>query len=444
MRRREFLALAAALPTLWIPKKAHARTAAFGRVKHLLVLYAKGGFRSHATFNAVGSRAHNPWGAQSSAAEWKYGAAANGADIITTRGTIDGFAKRTSRVAVLASVDHTPNALADVDHRTASLRIGTGAPDGTTGLLTLIGAHHPRYANGFTPAAVPPIEIGASEFGLGSGEMVRYRPLSVGAPEESLDAELTVRNTWNAAARDRLDRRFLARKAGVYSPRIENFTTSKQNTSTFADLLRDPRLDLFGAPTATDAGVTNAELLELFGREPLSATDDASAWGPRVALALRFFSFGAPACVVTNDIYDLHDDERSEYAPRATDLVRQLAALDEVLRRMPHPEGGTYYDATMVAVVSEFSRNNTGASGFNSGNGSDHVEEEAGPCRNQAIAVMGGVVRAAGKQIGSTDAEMNATGKVLSSRSLLSTFLDVLGLSHEAFFAEPPIEELFA
>src|SRR5262245_37773992 len=186
MNRRRFLALAgatAAFPMLWIPKKARAGTGAFGRVKHLLVLYAKGGFRSHATFNAVGNPAHNPWGAQNTAAEWALGAAAGGADIVTPRGTVNGFAKRTSRVAVLASVDHAPNGRADVDHRTASLRIGTGAPDGTTGLLTLIGAHHPRYAGGFSPAAIPPIEIGASEFGLGSGDQVRHRPLSVDAPE---------------------------------------------------------------------------------------------------------------------------------------------------------------------------------------------------------------------------------------------------------------------
>lgn len=450
MKRREFLTLAAAasLPAILLPRRARAATRARGRVRHLLILYAKGGLRSHATFNAVGGRQHNPWGVQEAApgTEWRLGAACAAGDISTPSGLIDGFAKRTHRVAVLACVDHDPSAkLPDVDHQTASNRIGTGHPDGTEGLLTLIGRTHPMFGSGFSPSAVPPVEIGTSELGLGGGDLSRFRPLSVTPPDEGF-GEARVRTSWNVPARSGLDRRFLARKPAAFRPRVDGFLLAKKNAATFADLLRDPRLDLFGAPDAVDAGVANRELLDILGRDPLSSIGDpeeSTPWGPRVALALRMFGFGSPAAAVTNDIYDLHDDERAAYGPRSTDLVRQLAGLDELLHRMPHPSGGAYWDHTLVAVVSEFSRNNTSAeTGFNSGNGSDHVEERPGPCRNQAIAVMGGPVTAAGRLIGSTDAEMNATGTVFGSRRLLATFLDVLGLDNA--FGDAPIEELFA
>jgi hypothetical protein len=122
--------------------------------------------------------------------------------------------------------------------------------------------------------------------------------------------------------------------------------------------------------------------------------------------------------------------------------------LHHLLNLMPHPDGGTYYDHTLVVSVSEFSRNNTEPdTGFNSGLGSDHQLEEAAPMRNQAVAVMGGALRTAGtagKQIGATDDDMNPIGEVYSTRSLHSTLLDVLGVDHTAFWSDPPIAGLFA
>src|SRR5436853_4916411 len=113
MRRRELLKLlacASAAPAIFIPKRVRAATPAFGAAKHLLVLYAQGGFRSHPTFNAVGTHQHNPFGKQSVApgTEWALGAAC-GAEPITSRfGVVDPLASWTNEVAVIASVDHTP------------------------------------------------------------------------------------------------------------------------------------------------------------------------------------------------------------------------------------------------------------------------------------------------------------------------------------------------
>jgi uncharacterized protein (DUF1501 family) len=129
---------------------------------------------------------------------------------------------------------------------------------------------------------------------------------------------------------------------------------------------------------AESDGVSNRELLEVLGggQDENSVFIDARAWGRDVATAVRLFGFGTAACVVTRNEFDLHSDEERRYPPLARDLVRQLAGLRYLLPKMPHALGGTYWDHTVIAVVSEFSRNNTfPETGFNSARGSDHVEE---------------------------------------------------------------------
>lgn len=453
MRRREFLKLtaaAASLPVLWIPKSARAATPGSNAVKHLLVLYAKGGLRSHATFNAGVAFQHNPFGVQESAlgTQWKLGAACSGADVETSLGTMPGFPKVTSDVAVIPCVDHTPGAtLPDVDHRTGANRMATGSPDGTTGILSLIGKHHPMYARGFSLDAAPPVEIGTTEMGLGAGDYATTRPLSIFGATQSFAADLPIGKGWKIEARAALDARFRERRARPYRTRLSNFLLAKRNTAIFADMLKDPSLNILGLPDAVKGGVTNGQMIEALGNYSLTALgdmEDIPSWGPDVAMALRFFQFGSPVVVVTRETHDMHDNERINYGPRTTDLVRQLAGLDFLLKKMPHPVGGTFWDHTMVAVVSEFSRNNAmPETGFNSGNGSDHVVEDSAPQRNQAIAVMGGIVAARGKLLGATDENMHAVDRVYSSRSLLSTFLDVLGVDHRPFWGDEPIRELF-
>lgn len=451
LSRRHLLeaAACAALPTLLLPRRAAAATRAFGQAEHVLILFAKGGFRSHCTFNAVGQSRHDPFGVQPAqpGTEWTLGAACGSEDVTSSRGVIPAMAKISKDIAVLACVDHLPGGQAvDVDHRTAVNRIATGDPSGTTGLLSRIGKHHPRYRDGFSVSAFPPVEIGPTEFGLGTGDYAGTRPLSVVSAANNFSAQASVGRGWKIGARRDLDARFRDRHSRAYRARISNYLAAKGLATTLGDVLASPTLDVLGKPAASADGFSNGELIEIFGALDLATlgdTQNTPSWGPDVAMALRFLSLGAPACVVTRDIYDLHDNERSNYAPRTRDLSRQLAGLNYVLRRMPHPRGGNYWDKTLVAVVSEFSRNNTEASGFNSGNGSDHVGEGTGPTRNQAIAVMGGVVTVPGKRLGATDAELNAQDLVFSSRSLLSTFLDVLGIDPLPVLGEAGISELF-
>lgn len=451
--RRSFLkatGVALAAPMVWVPSRAKAATKAFGDVQHLLVLFAKGGFRSHCLFNAVGHEQHNPFGAhemQLSGTEWRLGAAAGDLEYSTSLGIVPGLARSTGRIAVLPCVDHIPGAgQVDVGHDTAIRRICTGSPYGANGLLSVIGRDHAKYSNGFSLQAVPPVQIRATDFGRGAADYAKTRPLTLQGGGRSFASQLPVGQGWKIGARDALNARFRDNRSRAYRSRLSEFLISKSYASTFSTMLSDPLLDVVGMGDAAAAGVTNRQLLEVLGNESLRARgdlNDTQSWGADVALALRFFQFGSPAVVVTRDIYDMHDDERTNFAPRAGDLARQLAGLSFLLERMQHPGGGTYWDKTMVVVVSEFSRNNTALNGFNSGNGSDHVGEASGPTRNQAVAVMGGMVTQGGKLIGSTDKNMNAQGKVFSSRSLLATCLDGLGMDPNKYWADAPIEELF-
>src|SRR5689334_10535294 len=123
--RRNFLKLAAAAaPVLWLPRRAFAQTAGFGAAKHVLVLFAQGGFRSHCTFNALGSPDVNPFGAQAAmpGREWLLGAAAG----TQTFGPAPSFASISADVTVLGCIDHNPGDPPDVSHKTAVRRITTG------------------------------------------------------------------------------------------------------------------------------------------------------------------------------------------------------------------------------------------------------------------------------------------------------------------------------
>src|SRR4051812_36153965 len=177
IQRRSLLKLAATAagaalaPTILIPRRARANTAAFGGVRHVLVLHAQGGFRSHCTFNAVGTLQHNPFGTQPAApgTEWTLGAACGRKSYASSLGEVPAFADVTNDVAVLACVDQEPGGPVEIDHVAGHRRAATGFTEGETGLLSLVGAHHALYANGFSSSCMPPTEIVPTDFGLGAG-----------------------------------------------------------------------------------------------------------------------------------------------------------------------------------------------------------------------------------------------------------------------------------
>lgn len=372
-----------------------------------------------------------------------------------TLGSVPSFSSISHEVSVIGTVDHNPGGAHDPNHRTAIYRSATGAPDGSNGLLSLVGSFHPMYASGFSMSAVPPVEVNPSEFGTGAGSFATKRPLSVMSAYGAFDSGLEIGKGWKMAARAALDNRFKDTRSRNYRPRLNEFGVSKTNAAAFADLLKDQKLNFNYDPLVeTDPepvfdGFTNTQLREILGDCNMMALGDTApmqSWGADVAMALRFFSFGSPMAVVTRDWYDMHDDESILYAPRTQDLVRQFAGLNFLLHAMPHPDGGTYWNHTVVATISEFSRNNTDpGTGFNSGSGSDHVGNESGPSRNQAIALMGGPI-AQGLLVGPTDDQIVATGTSYSTQRLLATFFDLLGVdrTNTPFSAAAPITEVYS
>lgn len=463
--RRNFLKLSAAAtaaPMLWLPRRVYAATPGFGLTKHVLVLYAKGGFRSHPTFNAVGTPMQiNPFGVNPTAVAGRQWALGNssGADVAYsyTGGAgavpVPSFTTISGEVTVLGCIDHNPGGAADTDHRTAANRIATGDPQGLDGFLARIGKDHPMYASGFSATAIPPVEIQPTEWGLGSGSYATTRPLTLLSGGNSFASDRPVGKGFKIAARKLNDERFRATRSRAYRARLTNYLVSKGNVALFADMLKKPELNLADPLTGTAAwdGFSNAQLLEVLGNHDLTTIGDTQggmSWGLDVGLALRFFHEGSPIAVVTRDMYDMHDDEADNYRPRVQDLTRQLAGLNYLLHQMDHPTGGKYWDKTVVLVVSEFSRNNTTATGFNSGRGSDHVGQDSGPTRNQAVAIMGGPIAAsAGKIIGPTNASIDAIDpqKIFTSRQLLATIIDALGINVDYFpgAGVNPISDLY-
>jgi uncharacterized protein (DUF1501 family) len=130
-----------------------------------------------------------------------------------------------------------------------------------------------------------------------------------------------------------------------------------------------------------------------------------------------------------------------DFPPLARDLTRQLAALCQVLPRLPHPAGGTYWDHTVVTVLSEFSRDNTERlTGYNSAQGSDHRGENGS--RYQSLPFLGGPV-AGGRFRGKTDrSTMMAQDEVYASQGVLASLSDLVGVDPGLFLQERPVTDM--
>ena len=145
------------------------------------------------------------------------------------------------------------------------------------------------------------------------------------------------------------------------------------------------------------------------------------------------------------NIYDLPPEEAAEIrqVPGSLEAVNHLiSALIHVLPRMTHPDGGTYWDHTLVVFGSEFSRTARGDR-FNSARGSDHNGDNS--TRWMSMPFFGGPVPG-GRTVGATTAreDLRAQGTVYSYRGLLNTLMDGLGCDPEVFFpADVVVPDLF-
>lgn len=451
--RRRFLKASAlgagtivAAPTLWIPRRARAMTPAFGAVKHLILLNLEGGMRSTCLFNADVSERWNPSqisGLQSGASgtEWGVGGAFSAsAHEGGALGDIPSVAQISDQICVLGTVDHTPGTeRGDGNHDTARLRMATGAPDGQVGLLTRIYRAHDKYQGAGVDQNLPPVAIGKSRlFTGGAGEWGKYRPVYVSSFQDfrSGGSSSGVEPPpWAQTVESSVDNEFASQRSARHRGMVNGLIDSKRQARNFREVFTDPVLAVQELSNETLHGMTNAELRAALGDSDFAAD---------VALALRFCGFGAPAVVVGDGGWDFHGNELFDFGEKARTLDRVLSGLAFALKRLGHPDGGSYWDHSMVVCLSEFGRDNTEANGFNSGKGSDHHGTSAS--RYQALPFMGGVVGQGGRFFGVTDRDTMdpKNGEpVFGSVGLLATCLDVLGIDPSDHFPDPAIEAMF-
>lgn len=487
INRRQFLGvsgvgLGALASHVWIPKKAFAQPPASGRAKRVLILHAGGGMRSTCLFNANVAPQWNPFGAVSksdvdtdgkpllASTQWGVGSVLVGNKTPIPLAQWGGVklpvvSQIADKITVVCSVDHDPTAQqGDGNHYSATLRMCSGAPDGQAGLLTMIG----KELDGQHP--LPPTivggsgPIGAAVYGAGGGAFAQYRAIFINGltdfryPRGNSGGDDP---SWVKQLESRLDGGLTTRRPNALIGRISSFLTAKQSGITYGGVLAHPALRLSYAPTEalgmTTSGqpLTSQMLMEPFGVAPAVGQPPAgyvvdNMWGPPTALGIRLLQLGAPVVAVGVGGWDFHSDELKGLPPLAASLGRALSALYFVLSRMADERdpGRSYWDNTVIAVTSEFCRDNTSATaddgftiGFNRGDGSDHHGTQ--PSRYQSLPFMGGPI-AGGRVIAPTDAQCNPTGQPVASPSLLATMMGSIGVDPSAYFAAPMMMELFA
>lgn len=459
LSRRSFLRGAAAgatavtaAPWVFVPRKAFAGPA-FGAADSVIILYAGGGLRSQPLFNADVSLQMNPFGLASNVApgtEWGVGSIlGQNAFPLFSFGDVTEFPavpQIANDIAVLAGVDHDPSSSMPVaiDHGTGDMSVTTGRFDDMpgSGLLSMIHRDHPGYVGG--DLALPPFDLGLSNFARGEGDLAGYRPIAIGSANEftgkSSGSVEQAKGGWARNVRNARDTAFIAKRAPHVQPYLGAVRDAKLQSANYSAAIRNPALDLLGAPEATLGGVTNQQLLEVLG----GGAGQEGAWGLDTAFALRLVQMGVPGVSVMRYLYDSHSDEKTLFPMDAADIGRQLAGMHFLLHRMTNANGQPLWNRTVVIMVSEFSRDNTEpTTGFNSADGSDHNGSPAS--RNQCWPIMGGPITAGGKRIGQLDPNTLATvgGPATSVRSVLSTLLDVLGIDHTRYWSDAPVASLF-
>ncbi len=432
-----------AFPHLWVPREVKA-TEAFGTAKHLVYIRLSGGFRFPVAFNGDVGEQFNPFGMASgiaSGTEWGVGRMLDQNEWRTDELAALGMKRVpefTNEVAVLPCVDHEPLAgSADGNHATGLERFLTGEVGGETGLFTMLGYGLRERTEADTAAGIvnlPPVIMGEAGMGRGSGEYAAYRPAVLrgddldrfagGAANELPD--------WARSMTEGYDARNKERRNPSHGGTVDAYIRSREATRAYADIFASDILKVGDGGGEPYDGLSNAELAQVFGD---------SGGGRAVHLALRLFHFGCPAVYIDQGGYDMHSDEETDLPGRMEEFVQIYSALEWSLKRLEHPTGGTYWDHTIVAVGSEFSRSARGAR-FNSARGSDHGGDFA--TRWMSMPFMGGPIGPRGRRLGATDAtDLSPTGEVYSYRSTWKTLMDFLGAETSAFFpADDPYDVL--
>lgn len=461
--RRNFLkygltgvAGAIAAPHLWIPRLSHAGgDIPRSRHNHVLLFNLDGGARTVPMFNGNVDGRWNPYGVQagSGTTDWGVSAVFDNQPYQDTvalgMAAVPPITAISHEICVLGTVDHTPGASSGVgDHQTARNWIGSGLGEGGPGIISRIYSSHKNYTEGSNGLVFPPAVIGTGQ---------ATTPL--GAPDGSITpvmvpshSEFVAQNgddaggqpEWARALEAGLDGYAIKSRSNRHKQMIARLANGKANVEAFRNVFLDPALKVESEPGGTANGLTNAQLAAILGTSQL---------GRDTALALRFLGYGSAAVCVGDSGnagasvggWDTHSGEESAYPMSANTLARVLAGVNYALKLMPHPEGGTYWDHTLVGCVTEFGRDNVMDNGYNSGGGSDHT---GGPgSRYQSYFMMGGLVANGGRIFGRTDPmsmEVMANEPVFGTTAYYATMMSVLDIDHEPFWPGiVPVSEPF-
>lgn len=449
-KRRTFLkmglggaAASVAAPYLWIPRISKAAMAVpSDRDNHLLLINLDGGARTAPLFNADLDGRWNPYGVTASNTEFGLGGVFANAPYQDTVGlgmsAVPSISEIAAEMAVLATVDHVPGAASgEGGHIPARNWIASGYGEGGPGIMSHIYALHKNYTQGSSGLVFPPVVIGGGgstpPFAAPRGtiEPIRTDSFAEFAQQSGTGDEAEGQPDWARAFEGGLDEHTLLSRSAKDRERIARLAGGKENVEAFRAVFTDPALKVADAPDAVRGGISNAQLQAIFG---------TTIFGRNAALATRFLLERSVAVLLadagedTGPNWDTHSGEINVYMNQAQVLERVLCGLNYVLKMAAHPAGGTFWDRTVVAIITEFGRDNVMDGGYNSGGGSDHV---GGPgMRNQAYFLMGGPVGQKGAMFGSTDpvSMERMDDVVFSTQQYLATFLAFLDIDYSTVY----------
>ena len=434
-------AAATAFPAVWVPKPVRAQSGGRGSVRHLLYIRLSGGFRFQPAFNADVAAEFNPFGTASGVpdgVQWGVGNLLQRSNFLNDARRAAGMLpvhEQADRITVMPTVDHEPLAgRADGNHTSALERWLTGYVNGTAGIFTRINLGlQARYDQATMEGRVilPPFVMGAASMARGLGEFAPHRPpVLSGGSFDSFAGDSATPPDWATQMVTSTDARMRDRQHRLLRERVDAYIRSRAATAAYSEIFADPALAVQSNDDTPIDGISNSELRTLFG--------DSNA-SRQIRLALRLFRFGCPAVYLDQGGYDYHSGEQDRLPNSMDGLNHLLSALMNVLPRMTHPEGGTYWDHTLVVLGSEFSRTARG-SRFNSARGSDHNGDYS--TRWMSMPFFGGPV-SGGRVVGATTnrSDLLADGTVYSYRAVMNTLMDGLGCDESVFF---PADEVFS
>jgi hypothetical protein len=424
--------LGLAVPHIWVPRPVRADTPAFGTIKHLIYIRLSGGFRFPCAFNADVAAQFNPFGLASgvpSGVEWGVSRLLESASYIG-QGTEDlqPVSNLADRITVMPTVDHEPLAGgADGNHTTGLERYLTGFVNGEAGIFTRIMAGlAARYQTALDEGnlILPAFVMGSAGMARGLGQWAAHRPpVLSGASFERFASADNHPPEWAERMVRETDERMRTRQHPALQSQVDAYIQTRAATEAYSEIFASEPLKVGNRSNEIFDGVSNAQLETIFGTSRESSD---------IRLGLRLFHYGCPAIYLDQGGYDYHSDEEPNLPGAIDRMNRMISGLMHILPLMDHPDGGTYWDHTVVVLGSEFSRT-TGSSRFNSAQGSDHNSDYA--TRWMSMPLFGGPVQG-GRIVGAStnSSDLRPDGTVYSYRALVNTLMDGLGCDQSVKF----------